>query len=107
MKQAVWTAEKRRALTRYQDLLRRALPELRSRYAVRDIGIFGSYATGKARRDSDLDLLVDFDRVPSLFRLVELELDLTELLGIKVDLAMKDSLKATVRQRILEEVVGL
>ncbi|HEX5416485.1 MAG TPA: nucleotidyltransferase family protein [Chloroflexota bacterium] len=102
-----WSTAKRQALARYQEILRQALPELRGRYGVREIGIFGSYVTGKARRGSDLDLLVDFDRAPSLFRLVELELDLSERLGIKVDLVMKDSLKPALRQRILQEVVGL
>jgi len=52
---------------------------------------------------SDLDLLVTFDEVPTLFRFVALENDLSDTLGIKVDLVMKDSLKPNIGKYILEE----
>ena len=50
-----------------------------------------------------MDLLVTFDKVPSLFRFVALENDLSDSLGIKVDLVMKDSLKPNIGKYILEE----
>ena len=69
------------------------------------IGIFGSYIRGEERNDSDLDVLVDFARVPDLFEFVSLKIDLSELLGVNVDLVMKRALKPRIGQAILEEVV--
>jgi predicted nucleotidyltransferase len=79
------------------------LPELRERYGVRELSLFGSYLRGKQRRGSDLDVLVEFDRVPSLFEFVRLERYLSELLKIKVDLVMKSALKPAIGRHILEE----
>jgi predicted nucleotidyltransferase len=50
------------------------------------IGIFGSYAGNESRPDSDLDILINLNTVISLFQLVRIECELTELLGVKVDL---------------------
>jgi predicted nucleotidyltransferase len=52
-------------------------------------------------------VLVDFDKEPSLFQFIELENQLSALLGIKVDLVMKDTLKPMIGRQILSEVVGL
>lgn len=85
--------------------LRTQLPALRERHGVRSLAMFGSYARGEARQRSDLDLLVEFERVPTLLQFVELELSLSDLLGVKVDLVMKDSLKPAIGRRILAELV--
>lgn len=92
-------------LSRFRDLLRRQLPALRERYGVRTLGLFGSYVRQENRPDSDLDVLVTFDTTPGLFRLVELENYLSDLVGVKVDLVLKESLKPHIGRRILEEVV--
>jgi hypothetical protein len=57
------------------------------------------------RPDSDLDVLVTFTSTPSLIGLLELENELSDLLGIKVDLVMRDALKPRIGQRILAEVI--
>lgn len=85
--------------------LRAHLPGLRERYGVRTLALFGSYARGEAGPASDLDLLVEFERVPGLFTYIELEQCLSDLLGVKVDLVMKDALKPAIGQRILKELV--
>ncbi len=86
--------------------LRAHLPELRQRYGIRSLGVFGSYVRGEQRRRSDLDLLVEFDdRALSLFDFVEIENYLSELLGVKVDLVEKSTLKPAIGRHILEEVV--
>jgi uncharacterized protein len=85
--------------------LRTQLPTLRERYAVRSLALFGSYARGTPHARSDLDLLVEFDRVPSLLKFIELEQLLTDLLGVKVDLVMKGALKPAIGRRILAELV--
>ena len=50
------------------------------------VGIFGSYARGEATPQSDLDLLVDFDQRKSLLTLARIRRELTEALGLEVDL---------------------
>ena len=96
-----------RKLRRYMDALRRELPRLQTRFHVQYLGLFGSYVQGTPRRDSDLDVLVEFAEEPSLFEFIELEDHLSSLLGIKVDLVMKDTLKPLIGRHILSEVVGL
>lgn len=96
-----------RRLNRYLAVLRRHLPLLRSQLHVRTLGVFGSHVRGTSRPDSDLDLLVEFTRPPSLFEFVALEQRLSSILGVKVDLVMKDTLMPFIGRQILDEVVGL
>ncbi len=85
--------------------LRKHLPELREKWGVRTLGVFGSHVRGEQRKKSDLDLLVEFDRAPTFFEFVRLERHIGELLGVKVDLVMRTALKPTIGARVLEEVV--
>jgi predicted nucleotidyltransferase len=87
--------------------LRDHLPELTRRFEVRSMGIFGSYVRHEENPGSDLDVLVSFARPPGLLTFLALENHLTDLLGIKVDLVMKDALKPTIGKRILSEVVPI
>ncbi len=90
------------------DLLRSHMPELRERYAVRNLWLFGSYVRGEQKKRSDLDVLVEFEACPlSLFGFVRFEHYLSELLGAKVDLVEKGALKPAIGRRILEEVVPI
>ena len=91
-------------LSEITDALQSRLPYLRQTYGVLSLGVFGSYATGQAEPGSDLDLLVEFDQPPTLFQFVRLERELSQLLGIKVDLAMKSALKPEIGRRILRQV---
>ena len=91
------------ALAEITDALQSRLPHLRQTYGVVSLGVFGSYAAGQAGLGSDLDLLVEFDRPPTLFQFVRLERQLSQLLGVKVDLAMKSALKPEIGQRILRQ----
>lgn len=88
--------------------LRAHVPELRERYGVRTMGVFGSYVRGKARRGSDLDILVEFDERPlTLIQFIELERYLSDLLGVKVDLVEKSALKPAIGRRVAEEVLPI
>lgn len=92
-------------LTQLGESLRQHLPALARRYHVASLGLFGSHVRHENRADSDLDVLVTFTEVPSLFRLVELENHLSDLLGVRVDLVMRDALKPEIGRRVLAEVV--
>lgn len=89
-------------------VLRSELPALRRRWGVRSLGVFGSYAHGAQRQGSDLDLLVEFGGPPlSLLRFIELEQELSDLLGVKVDLVEMSTLKPAIGRHILAEVQPL
>ena len=94
-------------LDRHISVLRKHLPELQERYGVRSLGIFGSFVRGEQRKRSDLDVLVEFDRAPTLFGFIDLRDYLTDLLGVKVDLVMKSALKPAIGRHILAEVVSV
>jgi len=81
--------------------------DLEKKYKVKEIGIFGSYVRGEQRKKSDLDVLVEFSETPGLFTFVELEDYISEMLGMKIDLVMKDALKPHIGRHILKEVVYL
>jgi len=66
---------------------------LRDKYKVKEIGIFGSYVRGEAKKTSDVDILVEFEKTPSLLKFIELENYLSDTLGVKVDLVEKKGLK--------------
>ncbi len=93
-----------RDMTELRGILRRELPVLQERYGVESLGLFGSYARGEAGPESDLDVLVRFRRSPGMFRFVEMENYLSDLLRIRVDLVMANALKPNIGQRILAEV---
>ena len=72
--------------------------------------LIGGYAVafhGRPRHTKDLDLLVDFDDAPTLFGFIRLENELSQLLGVKVDLVMKKGLKPALGERILSEAVAI
>ncbi len=94
-------------LEEIKNRLRNQKPTMRTRYNVTEIGIFGSYVRGTQQPQSDVDILIDFDEYPSLLEFVGLEDELSERLGINVDLVMKSGLKPRLGRRILQEVVYL
>ena len=92
-------------LGRIQSVLSREFPSLAEHYGVASLGLFGSYVRHEQRPESDLDILVTFTCTPSLLRFVELENHMSDLLRIKVDLVMRDSLKPSVGRQIANELV--
>ena len=96
-----------RDLTTILAELRALQPELKKRYPIREMGVFGSYVRGEQREDSDLDVLVDLGDGMTLIDLAGLQLEIGEALGLKVDLAMKDGLKTRIEKRVLAEAVML
>lgn len=86
-------------------LLRRNEATLRTRYGVRSLVLFGSVARDEAGPDSDVDLLVEFDRPTGYFGLVALQLYLQEILGRGVDLGTPGSLRPALRERVQREAI--
>lgn len=100
--------EQNTTLAEIMDQLRSMMPELRARYGVRTLGIFGSRLRGEQSADSDLDLLVEFDdRALSLLDVIRLENDLSDQLAVKVDLVERRALKPHIGARILDEVIAV
>ena len=75
------------------------------RHGIRRLAVFGSRLKGTARPDSDLDPLVEFepDRVPGLLGLSGIELELTEMLGVKVDLRTAQELSPYFRDEVMNQ----
>lgn len=92
-------------LDKIKEILQKNIPKLKQEYGVSKLGVFGSYVRGEQIDLSDVDILVEFDRDIDLLSFVHLKNDLSELLGIPVDLVMKRALKPNIGKRILNEVV--
>jgi predicted nucleotidyltransferase len=77
-------------------------------YNILKVGIFGSFARGDNKKGSDLDILVEFKESPSLLTLIKLENDLSEILGIKVDLVTTGALKnRRVKKSIKKDLINI
>ncbi len=74
-------------------------------FGVHSLSIFGSVARGEEAPESDVDILVEFEKPIGLFGFVRLQRYLQELLGRGVDLVTPDALKDALRERILKEAV--
>ena len=93
------------SLEKILELLRKQIPMLAERYNVEKLEVFGSYVRSEQKKDSDLDILVTFKEDPSLLTYIAIENYLSDLLEVKVDLVMKDSLKPKIGQQILREAI--
>ncbi|QGU00346.1 Hypothetical protein SYNTR_1752 [Candidatus Syntrophocurvum alkaliphilum] len=81
--------------------------KLAQKYGASNIRIFGSISRGEEHKNSDLDLLVDFDKDRTLFDMVGLKLELEELLGFKVDIATEKSLHNLIADQVKREAIQL
>ena len=88
-------------------ILGRYKAELRKKYHIRKLLIFGSYAESRQTPQSDLDLIAEFDRVPTLLELVHIEQALSHLLGVQVDLLTEESISPFIRPYITTVEVSL
>jgi len=71
---------------------------------ARKIAIFGSYARGEEKPESDIDIIVEFSERKSLLELVRIERELSEVLGIKVDLLTEKSISPYLIDTIRKEM---
>lgn len=87
------------------NLLTRHKPEFVSRFAVRDLSLFGSTARNTAHGASDVDLLVAFDGPATSARYFGLQFYLEDLLGCKVDLVTDKALRTELRPYIEQDLI--
>ena len=73
--------------------------------APKEFSMPGTYARGEQKKGSDVDILVEFREPIGLFKFLELEEYLSEIIGGKVDLVSKKALKPRIGQRILAEAI--
>jgi uncharacterized protein len=78
---------------------------IRSRFGIKSLALFGSVARNEATQESDLDFIVDFEGVVTFDRYMDLKIFLEDLFGKKIDLAIEDTLKSQIRQKIVEEAI--
>jgi predicted nucleotidyltransferase len=79
--------------------------DLSSQFGVQSLTLFGSVARNEATPSSDVDLLVEFNRPVGLFGLFALQNHLEDLFGCSVDLGTPDSLKPSLKERVLREAI--
>jgi predicted nucleotidyltransferase len=91
----------------YRKKLRDMMPVLKEEYSISYIGLFGSFVRKENTPKSDLDLLVEFSKTLTISKFVHLENHLSDSLGVKVDLVMKDALKPNIGKYILKEVEAI
>lgn len=92
-------------VTRLAAVLRAHLPDLRARYGLESMALFGSYVRNEQRPDSDLDVLVTLSRGLGMFDLIHAEDDLKERLGVKVDVVLRSELGPRILRYVLREAV--
>jgi hypothetical protein len=81
--------------------------ELKQKYKIKEIKIFGSYVRNEQENRSDIDILVDFYEVPDLYKFIEIEEYLKALLDAKVDLVRRPVFREELRDEILREAVEI
>ena len=86
---------------------RNEILQIAQRYGAQNVRIFGSFARGEAREDSDIDVLVDLESGRSLFDLGGLLMDLQNLLGCRVDVVTEKGLRERIRNQVLKESIPL
>ncbi len=78
---------------------------LKETFYIKEIGIFGSFIHGKQKADSDIDILVEFNKGhKDFFNYIRLKYCLEEIIGHKVDLVIKGAVKSRLKEKILNEV---
>jgi predicted nucleotidyltransferase len=83
------------------------MEEIRQRFSVKKLSIFGSVARGEASDSSDVDVLVAFDRTANFDIFMDLKFYLEELLGMGVDLVTDKALRPQIRRAIEQEMVDV
>lgn len=80
---------------------------LNKKFNVTRLGIFGSYARGEEKPDSDVDIIVEFSSIPGMKDFFYTEEYLEKKLNIKVDLVRENAIRSELKEQIMSEVIFL
>ncbi len=95
-------------LQEIKQTLKERMPEIKEKYGVKNLYIFGSYVRGEQTPESDIDILVEFEKGKKTFRnYMGLKFYLEELFGIKVDLVIKEAVRKELKKYIYAEAVNV
>ena len=89
-----------------EEIKKKMIPIL-IRHKITRAGIFGSFATGKAKPKSDIDILVELGNKISLLQFIGIKYELEDLLGRKVDLVEYQAIKSRLKERIMAEEIRI
>ena len=92
-------------LKKHIESINKNFEELKDEFGIKKIAIFGSTARGDNTKKSDIDIMVELSQPIGFFAFIRLENSLQKMLGKKVDLTTKNSLKPTIKKSILKEAV--
>jgi predicted nucleotidyltransferase len=90
-------------LEQYQELI---LPVLK-RYFIKRAAIFGSFAKGNNSSNSDIDLLIEPENNFTLFKMLQLEQEISQLINRKVDLVEYSALKPSIKNEVLRSAITI
>ena len=107
MKSAETLFRSPKTLPEIQAILLDLKSKIQDQYRVTRLGIFGSYARHEQHQDSDLDILIDYVKAPSLVRVVELRDLLSDRLSMKVDIVTVNGLRIDIKDDVLSDVIDL
>lgn len=85
------------------EIIREQVPYLIENFGVKRIGLFGSFARGNPEADSDVDILVDFEK-PIGLKFMDLADYLEQILGRKVDILTPEGLRSIRIKEIAQEI---
>ena len=90
-------------LEQYRQLI---LPVLK-RYFIKRAAIFGSFAKGNVNANSDIDLLIEPEKGFTIFKMLQLEEEISELTKRKVDLVEYSALKSSIKKEVLLSAISI
>lgn len=98
--------KKTKSIKELVGILKKHNADLRNKFKVKEIGVFGSYVRGEQKRSSDVDILVEFEPGYKTFdHYMELKFFLEEIIGSNVDLVIKTAIRDEMKSSILSEAV--
>ena len=80
---------------------------LYNKFNIKNLNLFGSFARNDNNKNSDIDILVEFNKTPDLLTFIEIEEYLSKELKRKVDLVVKRKLKPELKDTILKEAIAI
>ena len=95
-------------LQEIKQILKERMPEIREKFGVKNLYIFGSYVRGEQTPESDIDILVEFEKGKKTFdNYMDLKFYLENLFRKKVDLIIKEAVKPRLKKYIYEEAISV